>query len=50
VAINAAQSQLDAYARSVDDPLHGIVEAADLLDAAEQRLVEFSDAIKGGGE
>jgi hypothetical protein len=49
VAISAAQSRLDAFALEVDEPLHSMVEAADLLEAAAQRLAEFSDAIKGGG-
>lgn len=49
VAINAAQSQLGLYALATDAPLHGLVEAADHLDAAEQRLMAFSHAVEGGG-
>lgn len=51
VAVGAAQAQLDAYALATDDPLPGIVEAADLLDAAADYLAhvaDISDAIKGG--
>jgi hypothetical protein len=48
VVVSAAQSQLADYALTTDDPLHCVVEAADLLDAAAQRLSEFSDAEKGG--
>ena len=38
VAIQAAQAQLDAYALTTDDPPDGMVEAADLLDAARAAL------------
>ncbi|GAA0707933.1 hypothetical protein [Dokdonella soli] len=38
VAIDAAREQLDRYALLTDDPLPGIVEAADLIDTARQRM------------
>lgn len=38
VAMDAAQTQLDAYALATDDPLPGTAEAADLLAAARDAL------------
>jgi hypothetical protein len=37
-AMDAAQAQLDRYALATDDPEPGVVEAADLLDAARAAL------------
>jgi hypothetical protein len=54
MAVDAARGQLDRYALATDDPAPGVIDAADLLDAAAACLAtaEFSDAIKGarGGE
>lgn len=38
VATDAARSQLDRYALESDTPALGVVEAADLLDAARAAL------------
>jgi hypothetical protein len=38
MAVAAAQAQLAAYALAIDDPQPGMVEAADLLDAARAAL------------
>lgn len=38
VAMDAAKAQLDAYALATVDPHPGVVEAADLLDAARAGL------------
>jgi hypothetical protein len=48
-AVELAQEQLARYAVATDDPEPGIVEAADLLDAAAQCLVgpDFCHAQKG---
>ena len=37
-AMDAAQAQLDRYALVTDDPAPGVVEAADLLDAARAAM------------
>jgi len=55
VAADAAKAQLDIYALTTDTPAPCLVEAADLLDAAAQRLAELSaalngDAVKGWSE
>ena len=52
VAVEAAREQMDALALATDDPPPGMVEAADLLDAAAQRLAQIGQAIKGarGGD
>jgi hypothetical protein len=52
VTVTTAREQMDAIALISDDPLPGIVEAADLLDAAAERLAQFADAKKGtcGGD
>lgn len=36
--LDAARAQLLAYALTTDEPAHGAVEAADLLDAARAAL------------
>lgn len=48
-ATNAARGQLDRYAQATDTPAPGVVEAADLLDAAAHCLAPagFSDTLKG---
>ena len=43
VALDAAQAQLDVYALATDDPLPGVVDAADLLDAAAIGLAQLAD-------
>lgn len=52
LAIEAAQAQLESHALATDNPHPGTVEAADLLDAAAQRLAQIGHAIKGarGGD
>jgi hypothetical protein len=37
-AMNGAREQLDRYALATDEPAWDVVDAADLLDAAVQRL------------
>ena len=52
VALDAAQAQLDLYALTTDDPLPGLVDAADHLDAgatALSQLTIFAPPKKGRG-
>lgn len=48
-AIQAALEHLANYAQTTDSPQVGMVDAADLLDAAAAcfALADFADAIKG---
>lgn len=39
ISITCARRALDRYSRTTDEPTHGTVEAADLLDAARDYLV-----------
>lgn len=61
-AMDAARQQLDRYALATDAPAPGVIDAADLIDAAmlalsgefnsDRKSAEFSDTVKGarGGE
>jgi hypothetical protein len=52
VALDAARAQLDLYALTTDDPLPGLVDAADHLDAgatALSQLTIFAPLKKGRG-
>lgn len=51
-AIDVARQQLDSYALATDDPAPGVIDAADLIDAAMQALsAEFNrEWIFAGGD